>query len=168
MNWVVMVISLAGAAYLQLVLPAYLFFGQAKFPFLLAVVLYYALNRETGIAMMAGLFAGVLQDSLSMIPLGFSSLSFCLVAWFVSRFRSVIMLESAFTPVLFGAVAAPAALLCLYVLLGSRDLMVCGPGWCALKLSGGAALGAAVTPAVFCFVRRFDMWVGNVEGLEVR
>ncbi len=168
MNWVVMLISLAGAAYLQLVLPAYSFFGQAKFPFLLAVVLYYALNRETGIAMIAGFFAGVFQDSLSLIPLGFSSMIFFMVVWIAGRFRSVIMLGSMFTPVLFGVVTAPLALLSMYVLLRSQDLVAYGSGWFLLKLSGGATLAAVVTPVVFCVMRRFEMWVGNIDGLEFR
>ncbi len=167
MNWVVMLFSIVGAAYLQLVLPAYSLFGQAKFPFLLGVVLYYALNREIGIAMMAGLFAGVFQDSLSLIPLGFSSIIFFLVVWIAGRFRSVIMLGTMFTPVLFGAVAAPLALLCLYILLRSQGLAGCGSGWLFFKLSGVATLAAVVTPLVFLVVRRLDMWVGNVEGFEV-
>jgi rod shape-determining protein MreD len=158
-----MMIALVSASVLQLLLPAYRFFGQTKFPFLLAVVLYYSLNRERGVACIAALVAGIMQDSLSMIPLGYSSACFLFLAWVVSRFRSVMVLESMFTPVLFGAVSLPAMILCLYVLLRYSGRADPGALWIVLKLSGGAALGAVVTPVVFCIMRGLDAWVGNVE-----
>lgn len=166
MTWLVMLIALLTGTALQLLLPGYHIFGQVKFPVLLAISLYYALNREAGVAFMAAVLAGLFQDTMSMIPLGYSSACFCFITWISGRYRSVILLESTLTPVFFGAVAVPVSTLCLYFLLRTRDLVHLGPLWLVLKLSGGAFLGAVVTPPVFCFLRRFDVWVGNIDSME--
>ena len=58
MTWVIMVTTLMVAAFLQMALPGYACLGQAKFPFLLAVVVYYSLSRGTGVTLFAAFLAG--------------------------------------------------------------------------------------------------------------
>ena len=61
---------------LQVVVPAFRHMGQPAFPFLLGVVLYAAVNKKARYFVATALLAGVLEDSLSLAPLGCSACAF--------------------------------------------------------------------------------------------
>ena len=91
--------------------------GQANAPILLGLVLYYALAHSRGTMLQAAIFAGLLQDALGMIPLGYSSFCFCVVALVVSKFKDMVFVHELVTHMLFGALASGAVTLALYGLL---------------------------------------------------
>jgi len=165
-TWVIMLVSLAAAALCQMWLPAPAWLGQAKFPALMAVVLYYALNHGTGVMFGCAFLAGMLQDALSPIPLGYSGICFALAGWIASRFRRTVLLDAAVTPLVFGAACGSGAALALYVMLARQGLVAWPYGRLLLKLVGTGALGALCTLAAFLAIGRLDRLVGLTEAVE--
>jgi len=166
MTGVVLLVSLLAAAVVQELSPAYGALGQVKAPVLLAVVVYYAFNRRFAIAMTAGLLAGVLQDAMSLVPLGYSSLLFMGAGAAISRYREQMESESVVTAGFFGAATAGSLALLMSLLLAHAGRFVWRPGPVLLRAAGSAVWGLAVTPVVFLLVGGLDRRVGNVEQRE--
>jgi rod shape-determining protein MreD len=162
MTWAVMIFMLICGAVFQLLIPPIALLGQAKLPFLLAIVFYYSLSYETPHMLVAAFLAGLLQDSLSPIPLGYSSFCFVAAGWIASRFRNMVMTESLLPPMLFGAVGNGVLTLFLCILLVKDGLVVCRPGWFALKVLGSLIIGMICTPIVFVVVGKVDRMLGNI------
>lgn len=162
MSVLVMVISIVACGVLQVQLPALGLLGQAKPPLLLSVVLYYALHRENTKMYTTAVFAGLLQDALSPIPLGFSSCVFCFVGGCVARYRKVLLTESAITQSFFGGIGASAATFIMYLLLVSQSLVHVPPGRLLLKILGAGFYGLLVTPVICLCLWRLDNMLGNI------
>ena len=165
-TWVVMIMVLMAGGLLQSQLPGYAVLGQVKFPFLLAIVLYYALNWDVAVMLVAAVLAGLLQDLLSPIPLGYSAFCFCVVGWIANRWRKLVMTESVITPMFFGGLAAMAVTLSLYVFLVRGDFIGSAVGLLILRMIGAGLLGVISTPLIFLAAGRLDRLVGNVEDKE--
>jgi len=159
---VVMIFSAVLAVTIQTALPAWGFLGGAKLPFLMAVVLYYALTRERGMTLAAGALAGVLQDALSFVPMGYSSAVFCGLALFAGLFRDVVMTESPLTAALFGAGGGLLATLASYLLLAHAGQAPAFDLRLAWKLAGSAGAGALVAPVTLATLRGLDRLLGMV------
>jgi rod shape-determining protein MreD len=166
MTGVVMAFVLVGSAALQMRLPGWVILGQAKWPFLLASVLYYALKHHAGVALVAALIAGFLQDSLSAVPLGHSSACFAVIAAVASGFSRVVLADSLVTQVFFGGVASAAMTVASYALLAGAGQVASPMGWLLLKTLGAGLLGSMATPTVFSVAGRLDRLVGNVDAKE--
>jgi len=166
MTPVVLLLALIGAAVVQVLAPAHAALGQVKAPALLAVVVYYALNRRFAVTMTAALLAGVLQDALSLVPLGYSSLLFMGAGAAMSRYREQMESESVVTAAFFGAATAAVVAVLMSLLLAHAGRFVWRPGPVVLRVAGSAVLGLVVTPAVFLVVGGLDRRVGNVEQKE--
>ena len=149
MTVISMILFLLFSAILQATLPELTFLGQARTPFLLSVVLYYALNREDEHMVLAAFLAGFLQDSLGSVPLGYSVLCFCIVGFVVGRFRGTLDAEAWITPVIFGGLAGLAVTFGLYLMLVREGLVSCPVWWVGLKGLGVAVLGMICTPIMF-------------------
>lgn len=163
MTPVVMVMTLMLGAVVQTLSPAYPALGQAKAPVLLAVVVYYALNRTSAVMVCAALLAGFLQDALSSIPLGYSSAVFVVAGWLISRYRNLVNTESAVTPLFFGAIAGSSVLLLMTLLLARAGLVYIMPGRLLLKLLGAGFLCMLATFVVFLLLGALERMVGNVR-----
>ncbi len=166
MTILLMVFSLVCAAVLQALLPPWAWLGQAGVPFLLSVVLYYALERGYGVMLAAAIAGGLLQDALGMIPLGYSSFCFCVAALVVERYRESVFVGQWLTHVVFGALASAGVTLGLALLLGAGGLAAPNPGRVVLKTVGALLLGALVVPLVFHVIDSLDRLLGNVEARE--
>ncbi|MFC1497092.1 rod shape-determining protein MreD [Verrucomicrobiota bacterium] len=162
MTWIVMVFVLLCAAVIQALLPGCAFLGHAKFPLLLMVVLYYALNREVYVMLIAGFMAGFIHDSFSLMPLGYSSACFCIIGFVAGCFRKLIMADSFIAPVFFGALAGVLATIGFYALLAMGSFIVSSAGLVVMKTIGTGILGMVCAPIVFYVIGRFDRLVGNV------
>jgi rod shape-determining protein MreD len=162
MNRLVMGVALCACAILQAVLPSWMGMGQAKTPFLLGGVLYYALTRGNTQPVEAALLAGLLQDSLGPIPLGASVTAFLAVALLVNRFRERIFAEHWLTHVIVGAGASTLVTILLYLFLVGSGLRAGVPFSFVLSQSlGMALLGVAVFPLTFDSLHRLDRHLGN-------
>lgn len=167
MTAIVMTVLLTAAAGLQLLFPPLAFLGQSKPPFLLAVVLYYALNRSPRTTLFAALGGGLLHDLLTSIPLGYSSTVFLCVGLVTGRFRNMVLPDSRVTASFFGFVGALVAQSLVYVLLTRIGAAWWPLGRLTVRVLCTAALAAAITPLVFMAARRCDQWVGIVKVREV-
>jgi rod shape-determining protein MreD len=157
-----MVLVLLGASLAQVLLPGWSWLGQAKFPFLLSAVLYYALNHRPGVTVAAAFLAGLLQDAFSPIPLGYSTFCFCAVGLTGAAFRGLVITEALPTHLLFGGAASAAVTLALWGLLAGSEAVAPPAHWGLLKTLGAGVLGMVTTPAVFAAAGRLDAIVGNV------
>ncbi|MFC1462485.1 hypothetical protein ACFLQU_02660 [Verrucomicrobiota bacterium] len=167
MTYIVMAFVLVSSALFQVTLPSFACLGQAKAPFLLAAVLYYALSRDTPTMLVAAFAAGLLQDVLTpMMPLGYSVFSFCLVGGVVGLFRKMVLTESFLTSATFGAAAGVAVTIVLYIMLLGQGLVVCPVRRVALRALAVGMLGIVCAPIVFAFALKLDGVVGNVEVRE--
>ena len=166
MTWAVLFILLVVSATAQSLFPSFACMGQAKAPFLLSVVLYYSLRRDTNTAMVAGLLAGFLHDALSPVPLGFSVVCFCGVGWVVSCFRPLVVSEALVTMAVFGGVSSVVVSSVMWLLLLKGGLVAI-PLWMAMwKILNAGVLGIACAPIVFAVAGRLDHLLGNTRRKE--
>lgn len=162
MKTMVMVFSMICGAVLQALAPNWRVMGQAHLPVLLGLVLYYALSPHRGLMWMAALLAGLLQDALGQIPLGYSSFCFCLVALVVGRFREDIFAHEMLMHAVVGALSAGAVTLLLGALLANERAVVLSASSLGLKLGGSVLLGAVAVPVVFRAVEGMDRMLGHL------
>lgn len=160
MTWVVMALMLGLASIAQVMLPASDWLGQSKWPFLLGLVVYYALHRRLDVVLVGCFAAGFMQDVLSPIPLGTSSCCFLLAGWIVSRFQTLVMSDAVVTQAFFGAaVAGGVGLVLQGVLHGAIGTGMLSAGHRVL----GYSLAGAVTAPVMCrLAGGLDRLVGNI------
>jgi len=166
MTSLVMLFAMVCGAVLQAVLPKWQFLGQANPPVLLGIVLYYTLTHDRRLTLQAAIVGGVLQDALGMIPLGYSSFCFCVVALAIGHFKDIVFVHEVLTHTLFGALAAGTVTLMLYILLVSEGQLVLRPAWGVMKIFGSAILGGILVPFEFEVMESFDRMVGNIESRE--
>jgi rod shape-determining protein MreD len=163
MTGVVMTFMLVLGAVLQAVVPSWAILGEARIPILLGCVLYYALTRPRNTALQAAILAGLLQDALCMIPLGYSSFCFCIVALLANRVKDEVFSHQWFTHLLFGAVANGGMMLVLYVLLVRGGVLSMAVGTLVLRTFGAMLLGAVVTPVTFHAAQVLERRLGLME-----
>ena len=166
MNFILMILLLLTGATVQTLLPAYAILGQVKIPVMLALIIYYALNRNISIMLIAALLAGILQDSLSLSPLGYSSAIFIFIGWIISSYRGLVTVDSFMTPIVFGAIAGITVTLMQVLLLAYSGLINIQPLWIILRILSTGFLCALITPVIFILTRTLDRAVGNIETRE--
>ena len=163
MRWLVMAILIVLAASFQAVVPAIRIAGEAKVPFLLGVILYYAFARDTLHMTIAGFVAGFLHDTLTYIPLGYSSLLFLVLGFIASRFKRFIRRESLLPPLIFGALSGLVSTIVMYLLLRRHNLVEVTLTGALLKSIGSGILGGLVVPLVYWISRLLDSAVDTTE-----
>jgi len=167
MVWMVMVFMTAVCGLIQAALPPFASLGEAKVPLLLAAVVYYALNYDSGSAAVAALFAGVVHDVMSLMPLGQTSAVFLVVALVCGRFRRFVHGYEIHTTSLFGGAASLICVFAGYRLLANEGLVTISVGKLWYKAFGTFVLGLICTPFVCLAIRKIDAFVGNVATTEV-
>lgn len=167
MIWLVMIFVTVVAGFSQAAVVPVALLGEAKLPLLLAVVIYYALNHDTGTAAVAALLSGFLHDVLSMIPIGQTAAVFLVAALITGRFRKLVHGEEVLTAGLFGGVSAFVSVFAEHHLLARDGLVAVTTGALWHKAFGFLLLGAVISPIVFLIVHRLDSLVGNVATSEV-
>ena len=165
MTAAVMVVAVVLGSAVQALLPASVLFGAAKAPILLGAALYYALTRSQNVTFAAGLLAGLFQDANSLIPLGFSSVCFCLIGLIVYRYRDVVFVYRAVTHMVIGAVSAGAVTVLLALALAGNGMVFLTPGWLLSKVIGSMVLGAFTIPIVFRIIEGLETRLGIREAL---
>lgn len=134
--------------------------GAAQAPILLGVVLYVALVYDQRRMLICALAAGLLQDALGQIPLGYSSFGFCLAGLAAYRYQEEVFQHEGLTHAVFGAAASGLVTLVLYVLLRKDGSIHLSPVWALKKIAGAALLGALVTPLVCWLLAHLERRLG--------
>jgi len=156
-----MIFLLLGGGLLQSLIPATALLGLAKPPFLMAVSLYYALAHPRGMAVMAAILAGVIQDSMSLLPVGYSALCFVIFGVFLAETREKLFGDSLFTVAILGASLGALTTLGIFLMLSLNSLADSIPfWWVALKMAGTALLGLGVAPLVWWLAAALERHVG--------
>lgn len=165
-NTLVWLMLLVAGTVIQTMLPGWALLGQAKMPVLPAIVVYCALTRDTPVVLAVGLLAGLLQDALSPVPLGYSAVGFCLAGWLTGLFRKIVMAESPVTQVFFGSVMNAGLTLMTWALLTHAGLLHYPPGRLVVRTMGAALLAAVWTPLVFAAGACMDRLLGHSEARD--
>jgi rod shape-determining protein MreD len=163
MTWFVTIVALIGAVMLQMLAPAPMMLGQAKWPFVMGVVVYYALSRELDVMLIVAFAAGILQDALSPIPLGYSAFSFVAAGWIINYFRNMMLTDSILTMAVTGGLTGLAISVGSYFALFRCGLLATSVPAVILKFAGSAVEGMLCTPLVCVVMSAFDARMGNVE-----
>jgi rod shape-determining protein MreD len=141
----------------QLLTPGVACLAGAKVPYLLAIVVYYALTRPWSSSLMIAFWCGMLVDVLSPIPLGFSAAMYAVVALGVGCFRNLVFDDTMITPAFFGGVSSFLVTIALYILLVNwGDYAAPSTAWIVIKIIATAAIGSLITPVVFVVARSMD------------
>ena len=148
---------------LQVVVPAWRHMGQPAFPFLLGVVLYTAVNKKARYFVLAALAAGVLEDALSLAPLGFSACVFLVAGGLALLLRADFFAEKASTVMWFGALCAATSTGTMALLLKMKGLVFLSGGEIFWRMAGSAVLGAVVMPLLFGLMRGLERRLGTWE-----
>jgi hypothetical protein len=154
---------LTGTA-LQAFFPALRWLGHASAPVLGALVVYYTLFRGGPLMLAAALLGGLFQDSLSLIPIGYSSFGFAVGALIIERYREVIVLQSPLTHMVLTSALHAGVTLFLALMLVQGDLIAWQPGWLLLKVAGAAALGLVTGPVIVGLAHLLEEKLGLIEG----
>ncbi|MEI6788736.1 MAG: rod shape-determining protein MreD [bacterium] len=161
MTAAIMVFLLLVGALIQGLIPAAAWLGLSKPPILPAVALYYALVHPRGMAVTAAILAGMIQDTMSLFPVGTSALCLVVFALFVVKTRETMFRDSVLTMAVLGAAMAAFTTLGLYGMLSLNTLSVDMPlWWVALKAGGNALLGLVVAPLVWWVADTLERHVG--------
>ncbi len=159
-------LTLAGGL-LQSLLPGIPAMGMAKTPVLLCVSLYFAVERSREWTVAAALAAGLLQDALSLLPVGYSAFVFCLLGLAVHPLAGLVIKDSPGTAAMLCGVGAVVGTALLYAMLTVGTDYVPAPwSWVLLKIGGTGLLGAVAAPAIWAFARRLDRVLGNAPADE--
>jgi rod shape-determining protein MreD len=148
---------------LQVVVPAWRHMGQPAFPFLLGVVLYAAVNKKPRYFVATALLAGLVEDSLSLAPLGCSACAFLAAGGLALLLREDFFADKARTVVWFGALCAATSTGTMAFLLRMKGLVALSGGEIFWRMAGSAILGAVLIPLLFGMMRRLERRLGTWE-----
>lgn len=164
MTGVIMAFLLLVATLIQSLVPAADWLGASKLPCLLGVVLFYAFTHSRGVVVTVAILAGIGQDSLSLIPLGYSALCFSVAGLILVQIRGVLFRDSLITVAITGALVSALITLVLYLMLVvGTDWVGVALWWLALKMGGNAILGAVTAPVVWLMAGTLERQVGIVH-----
>jgi len=148
---------------LQVVVPAWRHMGQPSFPFLLGVVLFAAVNKKTRVFVVMAFLGGILEDSLSLAPLGFSTCAFLMAGGLARLLRADFFADKARTVSWFAALSAAVSTGTMALLLRTKDLVVLSRGDIGWRMAGSAVLAAVLVPVLFGLMRGLERVLGIGE-----
>lgn len=166
MNVLALLFTLVAAALLQALFPASRWTGYAPVPVMASLVIYYALVRPRSLLLLAAVGAGLIEDSLGQMPLGYSVFCYCVVGLVVEHFRPTVQVRQWTTHVTFGALVNLGVTLVVMLLLAKDGLIVPDVLHTVLRLLGAVLLGGVVTPVVFGLVESLERTLGMLEEEE--
>jgi cell shape-determining protein MreD len=149
------------ATLVQSLVPSASWLGASKLPCLLAVVLFYGMTHSLGTVVAVAILAGIIQDSLSLIPLGYSAFCFSVTGLILVQIRGVLFRDSVVTVAMTGALVSAGVVLVLYLMLEvGTDMAGLPLWWVALKMGGNAVLGMMTAPIVWLMAGTLERQVG--------
>ena len=148
---------------LQVVVPAFRHLGQPAFPFLLGVVLFAAVHKKPRYFVATALLAGVVEDALSLAPLGCSACAFLAAGGLALLLREDFFADKTFVVMVFGALGAATSTGVMALALRMKGLIVLSGGEISGRMAGSALLGAVLIPLLFGAMRRLERMLGIRE-----
>jgi rod shape-determining protein MreD len=151
------------ASVLQVLLPTTVWTGWAPAPIMAGLVIYFALMRPRALALEVALLAGLIEDSLGQMPLGYTSFCYAVAALVVEHFRETVIVRQWTTHVMFGALVSLGVTAFTFALLAKDGLIAPGLGHVLLRLAGAFLLGGVAAPLAFAGMETLDRTLGNIE-----
>ncbi len=148
---------------LQVLVPAWRHMGQPAFPFLLGVVVYAAATKKRRYFVATALLGGILEDSLSLAPLGFSTCAFLVAGGLAVLLQADFFVYRARTASWLGALCAATSTGVMAGLLRLKDLVALSASDMAWRMAGSAFLGAILVPVLFGLMRGLERRLGIRE-----
>jgi rod shape-determining protein MreD len=148
---------------LQVLMPAWRHMGQPAFPFLLGVVVFAAVTKKPRYFVAMAVLAGIVEDSLSLAPLGFSTCAFLVAGGLAVLLRADFFADRASTVSWFGALCAATSTGTMALLLRVKGLVALSGSAVAWRMAGAAVLGAIVIPVLFGLMRGLERRLGIGE-----
>ncbi len=111
--------------------------------------LFIALHHKLWIVIASAFAAGMLQDGLGFVPLGYSAILFCVVALVAAKYRQLVLSDSAITALFFGGIASFMVSFALYLLLRTGGYVSCSVTTALVRIIGSGLLGIITVPVVF-------------------
>lgn len=160
----IMIVSLLTVSALQSILPALPLGVNVKVPILVAIVVYYALDREWALSLVASVFAGILTDSLGGLQAGVTACFFLVCTLILLPFRKDIANKAYFAPLTIGFLVSVFLLFYHYIcVLVSSEAR--GPSifYVLFAMLVIGTLSAVVTMGVVSVMRKIELTAGTVE-----
>jgi len=152
------------AAALQATVSTFAITGHAPLPFLLSVVIYYALMHRTSRMVTAAIIIGLLDDCLGMKPLGFTAFCYAATGLVIAYFRDVMAIRSTVMHAFLGAVSTFGIALATWVLLAGAGQIHLPWPWLLLKLAGSLLTGGVLTPLICAALFKLDRLIDHGGG----
>lgn len=159
--WLAFWLILCGT--LQVLVPAWRFCGHPAFPFLLGSVLYVAFNKKPAFFFAAVLLAAVLEDSLSIAPLGCSALAFFAACAVALLFRASFHIDKVRSIVFIGALCAAVSTGVMALVLLLKGVALPPVAVVFRRMGGAALLAACIFPPLFWAMRAMEQLLGIWE-----
>jgi cell shape-determining protein MreD len=163
MNVLALIFALVVAALVQALLPATRWTGYAPVPVMASVVVYYALLRPRPMLLAAAVGAGLVEDSLGQMPLGYSVFCYCVVGLVIEHVRDSLLVRQWTTHVTLGLLVNLGVTLAVLLLLAKDGLIVPDVWHTVLRLGGAMLLGAVTAPFIFALLEHMDQTLGMVD-----
>lgn len=148
---------------LQVLVPAWQHMEQPMFPFLLAVVLYAAIHKKARYFVACAILGGLLEDSLSLAPLGASICAFLVAGGVAMGLRRSFNPEKTTVLMCIGGLCAAAATATMAVILRGKGLITLDASDIWWRMVGSGLLGIVVVPLCFWMIRTSERWLGLSE-----
>lgn len=163
MSVLTMLFWLLAAATAQALAPAWHHMGEPSFPILSGVVLYAATHKGALGFTWVALAAGVLEDSLSLSPLGCSAVAYLAAGGLALALREDFFPDKATVAMWLGGVCTAVSTGVMAVLLKWRGLTAFAWGTVVERMLGSALLGLVLTPLLFGLMRAMERRLGCLE-----
>lgn len=139
--------------------------ANTEFPFLLAVVLYVALNKRGIYLIVTAILAGILMDSMSLARFGVSICSMLAAGGLAMLLQHEFYDDKVPSIMFFGALCPPVSTLVTAWLLRAAGWTIPWAviGW---RMLGSCILGAVLVPIVFGLIRVFEIRLGTFDPEE--
>jgi rod shape-determining protein MreD len=165
-RFVVLFLAVTIGVVIQNVAPTPAGLGRPEMPILLGITLYVSLLHAMRPAVVTALFAGLVQDAMGHMPLGYHAFAYVVAAYAAAQWRDVVMVRSWTTHALLGAAGAVFVTLFCGVLLIQGGLRLPW-GLLALKAAGSALAGAIVVPIACRILLATEARLGLVEAEDL-
>ena len=151
-NLIIIIIILAAALLLQATLLERVAIKGVKPDIVLIILVFVSLRKGSMTGQLSGFISGIIEDLLSLAPLGFHAFSRTLIGFLYGLFEGNIFLDPVFMPLIVVAVATiiKAILSSLVVLLFS--ISTSGYGSWGLRLFIEVGYNALLSPFLFALL----------------
>lgn len=166
MNVLFLALSLLAAAALQGVPWPWWWGGAPHLPWLALCAAYFMAARDLRAGVPAALFAGLMQDALSGLPLGVSAAVFVAMGFVLRSLRDAFFLHRWGTDAALGFVVTALAETGVYAAARLMGRLPPLGGFALLHVASTALLGAALAPLQWWWLGRGERVLGLREDVE--